>query len=260
MNINCKKNTLSFSELWMLSGLFIFLFGGYPSHAAEVNPYEVNYREQNTHHLKSLKDNPDTEIYVSNHKEDDNISMLEKGYDLIGTSGFAAFEASPDLALQHAKSIQADRVLVYRKYESAKTASSKFQLIKEAAKKGAEIDPNDLEDEPTQYQYFASYWAKLPTPSFGVHVIKLKQGSSNEPDASAVELPGLKVIAVIQESPAAVSNLQRGDTLLKMGEVSLTSAEDLFRAVKQYAGKTIPVGLQRNGQVAEVLVTLNARK
>ncbi|MFZ3088284.1 MAG: PDZ domain-containing protein, partial [Methylotenera sp.] len=124
--------------------------------ADEVNPYAKNYKGQNTGNLKSQNPNPDTKIFVSNHKEEDNISMLENGYDLIGTSGFSATEASPGLALQHAKAIKADTVLVYKKYESAATASSKLQLIKEAAKKGGEIDPNDLEEGPTQYQYFAS--------------------------------------------------------------------------------------------------------
>ena len=71
--------------------------------ADETNPYAKNYKEQNTNQLKSLDPNPDTKLYVSNHKEDDNISMLENGYDMIGSSGFSALEASPDLALQQAK-------------------------------------------------------------------------------------------------------------------------------------------------------------
>lgn len=229
------------------------------AHADEVNPYAKNYKEQNTNNLKSLDPDPDTKIYVSNHKDEDNISMLENGYDLIGTSGFSATEASSDLALQHAKAIKADTVLVYRKYESAKTASSKLQLIKEAAKKSKEIDPNDLEEGPTQYQYYASYWAKLPMPLLGVHIIKLKQIASEDEQVAKEEL-GLKVIAVIKESPAAKANIVKGDTLLKIGDVELAKAEDLFAAVKRYAGQTVPVQLERNGADAEVPVALNARK
>jgi len=230
------------------------------AHADEVNPYAKNYKEQNTGNLKSQDLNPDTKIFVSNHKEEDNISMLENGYDLIGTSGFSATEASPDLALQHAKAIKADTVLVYRKYESAATASSKLQLIKEAAKKGGEIDPNDLEEGPTQYQYFASYWAKLPMPLLGVHVIKLKQMVSDDEPAVPKEEPGLKIIAVIKESPAAKASIMKGDTLLKVGDVALAKADDLFAAVKRYAGQTVPVQLQRNGTDVLVSVALNGRK
>lgn len=230
------------------------------AHADEVNPYAKNYKEQNTNNLKSQAANPDTKIFVSNHKDEDNISMLENGYDMIGSSGFSAAEASPDLALQHAKAVKADTVLIYKKYESAKTASSKLQLIKEAAKTGNEIDPNDLVEEPTQYYFYASYWAKLPMPLLGVHVIKLKQMASDDESVLLKEEPGLKIIAVIKESPAAKASLVKGDTLLKIGDVELAKADDLFAAVKRYAGQTVPVQLQRNGADVKVSVVLNSRK
>lgn len=226
--------------------------------AAEENPFAKNYKEQNTHNLKSLNPNPDTKILLSNHKEDDNITMLEDGYDMIGTSGFSATEASPDLALQHGRNIKADTVLIYKKYESAKTASSQLQLVKEAAKKGEAIDPNDLVEEPTQYYFYASYWAKLPTPKFGVHIIKLKK-SADEDAAEAQVVPGLKIIAVIKDSPAAKAGILRGDTVLKMGDMTLESADDLFAAVKKYAGKTVDVELERLGVVNKLPVTLNVR-
>jgi hypothetical protein len=103
-------------------------------------------------------------MLLSNHKEDDNISMLEDGYDMMGSTGFSGTDVPVDDALQFGKSIKADTVLVYRKYGSAKTGSAKFDLIKQAAKTGGEIDEKDLVEEPTVYYYYASYWAKLPTP------------------------------------------------------------------------------------------------
>lgn len=98
--------------------------------AAEANPYAKNYKVQNTSSLKSLSAQPDTKMLLSNHKEEDNISMLEEGYDMMGSSGFSGTDASVDGALQFGKSIKADTVLVYRKYGSAKTGSAKFELIK----------------------------------------------------------------------------------------------------------------------------------
>jgi len=238
--------------------LALFAFINF-AHAAD-NPYAKNYKEQNTNNLKSLQPAPDTKMYISNHKDDDNISMLESGYDMIGSSGFSATETSFDLALQHAKSIKADTVLVYKKYESAKTASSKLQLIKEAAKKGGEIDPNDLTEEPTEYYYYASYWAKLPMPLLGVHIIKLKQKEADDDQVVVKDEPGLKIIAVIKDSPAAKASIVKGDALLKIGDVTLTAADDLFAAVKRYAGQTVPVQLQRNDTDVEVQVALNSRK
>lgn len=231
--------------------------------AADANPFAKNYKEQNTYKLKSLNPNPDTKILLSNHKEDDNIKMLEEGYDMMGSTGFTAVEAAPDLALQHGKSIKADTVLIYKKYDSAKITGSKLQLVKEAAKKGTEIDPNDLIEEPTQYAFYASYWAKLPMPTFGVHVIKLRLNTNTSPvegTETIEEIPGLKIIAVIQDSAAAKANILKGDTLLKMGDMTLSKAEDLFAAVKKYAGQTVTIELERKGVPTQVTVALNSRK
>lgn len=228
----------------------------------KVNLYAKNYKEQNSNHLKSQSANPDTKIYAGNRKEDDNISMLENGYDMMGTSGFDASGVPAEMALQHGKDIKADIVLVYSKAGSAKMPISKLHFIKDAAKKGNEIAPEDIVDEPTQYQYYASYWAKLPMPSLGVHVIKLVRVASEDAAdiVKASEEKGLKIIAVIKESPAAKANIVKGDALLKIGDVDLVKPDDLFAAVKRYAGQSVEVVLQRGDADVKTTVVLNARK
>jgi hypothetical protein len=227
-------------------------------YAADENLYAKNYQAQSTYQPKSQSAQPDTKMYLSNRKEDDNISMLENGYDMMGSSGFSATDAPVDAALQHGKAIKADTVLVYRKYGSAKTSSSKFELIKKAAKSGGEVDEKDLVEGPIEYQYYASYWAKLPMPLFGVHVIKLVRAASDEDEQKVAE-PGLKIIAVIKDSPAFKANVVKGDTLLKIGDVTLDKADDLFAAVKRYAGQAIPVVLLHEGTELKTTVLLNSR-
>lgn len=232
-------------------------------HAAEanvagINLYAKNYKEQNGYHLKSQEISPDTKIFVSNHKDDDNISMLEKGYDMMGSSGFDGETAPADWALQHGKNIKADTVLIYSKYGSTKTPHGKLELIKEAAKSGGEIDAKDLVEEPIQYQYYASFWAKLPMPLLGVHVIKLVKAENNE-DAQATGDRGLKIIAVIHESPAAKAGVVKGDNLLKIGDVNLAKADDLFAAVKRYAGQTVELEFLHNDTLTKKTVALNTR-
>lgn len=255
-----KKTVIAFM-LFSLLGLGSILAIN-QAHAADVNLFEKSYKAQNNGTLVSMQANPDTKMYVSNHKDEDNITMLESGYDLMGASAFEAGDVSADLALQHAKSIKADTVLVYSKYGSAKTASSKIQMIKEAAKKNnGEIDQKDLEQE-TEYNYYASYWAKLPMPLLGVHVIKLK-AVPNEDDAdktASKDDKGLKIIAVIKDSPAAKANLVKGDMLLKIGDVDLVKPDDLFVAVKRYAGQTVAVTLKRDEADVNTTVALNSRK
>lgn len=239
----------------LVMGSLLFVTSVYAADGA-VNLYEKNYKAQNQSNLKSQLPNPDTKMYVSNHKDDDNIAMLEDGYDLMGSSGFEAGNVSADLALEHGKNIKADTVLVYSKYGSAKTPDSKMQLIKEAIKNKGEVTEKDLAAEEEKYNYFASYWAKLPTPLMGVHVIKLIQVTENGPKPEA----GLKAIAVIKASPAAKAGLVKGDVILKLGDVKMDKSDDLFAAVKRYAGKTVQVEFERNGEMIATSIALNSRK
>ena len=207
--------------------------------SAEENLYTKHYKAQNAYGLVSSQANPETKMYVSNHKEDDNISMLESGYDMMGSSGFEAGDVAADLALAHGKSIKADVVLVYSKYGAAKSASSKMEMIREAAKTGKELTEKDMADEPTVYKYYASYWAKLPAPTLGVHVIKLVP-KTNDPE-EATEIPGLQLLAVIKDSPAAKAGLVRGDRLLKVNNVKLEKPEDLTATVRQLKGQLVDI-------------------
>lgn len=224
---------------------------------AAENLYEKNYKEQNNSNLKSMQANPDTKMYVSNHFDDDNISMLESGYDMMGSSGFEAGSIAPDLALEHAKSIKADVVLVYSKYASKKSSLSTLQTIKEAAKTTGEIDEDVLKADEEQYKYYASYWAKLPMPLLGLHVIKLKhrEKDSNE----VIEYDGLKVLAVIKGSSAAKAGLKRGDVLLKIAGVEIQTPAQLSQAVGKNKGKEVKISYERNDNLAETSAKLIAQ-
>ena len=240
----------------LISLVLLLVFSA--SASAADNLYAQNYKAQNTSNLVSLQANPDTKMYVSNHKDDDNISMLESGYDMMGTSGFEAGEVPADLALQHGKAIKADTVLVYSKYGSAKTAASKIAMIKESAKKnGGMVDPKDMVDEPTQYKYFASYWAKLPPPLLGVHIIKLTPKNSGHDDNATATNNGLKILAVIKGSPAEKAGLMRGDVLYKIGATVLNKPEALSPAVRQLQGQTVAIEYARDGAKAITTAQIN---
>ena len=252
---------------WMLVSLLTIgtLFMAGKLLAAE-NLFEKNYKAQNNGNLVSLQASPDTKMYVSNHKDDDNISMLENGFDMMGSSGFAAGEVPADLALQHAKAIKADTVLVYTKFGSAKTAASKIAVIKEAAKKGGGVvEDKDLKEDPTQYDYYASYWAKLPAPLLGVHIIKLipvtNDGDDVDPKTAKLnaEKIGLTILAVIKDSPAAKAGLLRGDVLTKIAGNELNKPEDLSGVVRKYQGQSVAIEFERGGEKKVANAQINNR-
>lgn len=247
-----KKNQTQWALLLSIT-LLMLVMSAWAS--AQENLYAKHYKAQNASGLTSSQANPDTKMYVSNHKEDDNISMLENGYDMMGSSGFEGGDVSADQALAHGRAIKADVVLVYSKYGAAKSASSKMEMIREAVKAGKELTEKDMADEPTVYKYYASYWAKLPTPTLGVHVIKLVP-KSNDPNAKT-EIPGLQLLAVIKDSPAAKAGLARGDRLLKINNTLLEKPEDLTAAVRQLKGQAVNIEYIRSDEALITKAQLN---
>lgn len=217
---------------------------------AEDNPYTVNYQVQNTG-LHTLQTDNEPQLFVGKKRDEDNISMLENGYDLMGFSSFESGEVPPELALAHARSIHADSILVYVKKAGNQTPSMTMEVIKEAVKKGKELTEQDVAPQPNKYRYFASYWAKLPPPVLGVHIIKLvpKKDLTAEDKAEAkVESEGVTVIAVIHASAAEKAGVLRNDQLLSINKDKVSDAVSLSKLVQRYRGKTVSLNIRRGGQ------------
>lgn len=235
-------------------GLLVLLFVGQA--CAETNPFEENYYAQNQASLTSMQTQPETQMLRGTKQADDNTSMLENGFDLMGSSSFDADEVSPDLALAHAKVIKADQVLLYVKQLTSETNASKIQKMREMAKENdGKVSEKALSKSGKRYKYAATYWAKLPPPLLGVHIVKLNAINNGE----SMPEKGLKLIAVIKESPAANAALMRGDVLLSIGENELEKPDDLFKAVAQYQGQTVEINYERDQVPMKTMVSINRR-
>lgn len=256
-----KKKMTSSLILLSLLGLGAVLLApkahAYDAVKANSNLFAEKYVEQNDHQLKSLKASPDTTLEIGENQEKDTTRMLENGYDMMGTSEFVSANISPELAKTHGKKIKADSVLVYDKSTSLTTNMVSLDGTEEGKKMIQEA--NEANAKNVQTIHYASYWAKLPMPLFGVHVIKLVKASAN-PSEEGVVQPGLKIIAVIKDSPAAKASITTGDTLLKIGDVAVEKADDLFAAVKRYQGQTVDVVFRHGDEDVKTTVALNSRK
>lgn len=223
--------------------------------AGAENLFTKNYVSKGNPVVALQPDPAAPRIYQGNDKVQDYQRTLENGYDMIGSSDFeAADDIGPDKLKEQAKKVKADLVLVYTKLTGSVPASVKVQQMREQARK-AQKNPDDsagvlLPEEHGLYSYFASYWVKLAPPIIGVHVTSTGEGDS---------VTGLKVIAVVKDSPAAKAALQQGDILTRIGEVELTKPEALSQAAKQYAGQTVEVAWQRDGEASKTSIALNKR-
>ena len=115
---------------------------------------------------------------------------------------------------------------------------------------GDEINEEDLVDKNVRYEINATYWVKLPKPTFGAHFIKLKSDS----DPKSVQ--GVQVIAVIKGSPAENAGVQKNDSITSVSGKLVENPDDLINAIKKNKGKSIEIGYIRNGKQSKVSVKL----
>ena len=224
------------------------------------NLFEKNYQTQSPKGFQSFSENPETKIMRGWEQKTDNIKMLEDGYDLMGHSNFTGPIIAPSLALEHAKSIKADMILVYDRQINDASRATKIKKARDKARKEnrikevgnlteIEINEDDLVDKSVKYEINATYWVKLPKPSFGTHFIKLK---SNDDDS----VKGVLVIAVIKGSPAANAGILRNDSITSIAEDFVNQPDELINAIRKNKGKLIEVGYIRGGKPSKVNVKL----
>ncbi len=176
-------------------------------------------------------------LHSGSDKVQDYYRLLEDGYDMLGYSSFEFGDVAPEKLRQHATRLGADIVLVY-------TQGVDSLARRQARKGGVEPAPGE---NGTRYEYFATYWVKLPPPLLGLHV----QREHQEADT------GLEVLAVVKHSPAAMAGFRRGDVLTGVGTVTVHHPEQLSREVRRWAGKSVEVIGRRDGTEFRSTVTLN---
>lgn len=201
----------------------------------EFNPYAKSYVSRMTAPTGTAEK---PRLFAGSDKVTDYYRLLEDGYDMLGYSSFETGDVPPDEALQQAADVHATLVLVYN-----------TGVDHVANRQNRKADDAESKPDGTIYQYFATYWAKLPTPLLGLHVQR------ERPDDDA----GLEVMAVIKNSPAAESGLLRGDVLTKIGDVELHRPEQLSQAAQRYSGQSVDVVWRRGENEFRKSVTLNRR-
>lgn len=226
---------------------------GVTENANSENPYIKSYLSLDKPAIALQPDPDGPKLFRGNNKDTDNNRMLVKGFDMLGYSSFDAKEVKPEQALEQAKQLKADLVLVYTKETAGTPASVKIQQMREQAMKAKSAKNTDappLDDSPV-YNYYASYWVKIAPPVIGVHV----KGTSKD-----AKVDGLIVLAVVEGSPAFNASLKEGDMLTRIGDVALTNTQSLSQVVKSYEGKTVDVEYVREGKPIKTVMTLNKRK
>lgn len=228
--------------------LFCFNLQALAEEAA--NPYATGYSKR----MDASAEKPvsgDVRIFKGSDKERDYLRLLEDGYDLLGVSSFKAGDVPPAQAAAQAKDVKADIVMVYTnrfgKVPDAVKMEAARNKLKNKSDYGAAPEFELLGNMEYGFEYYATFWTKLPPPLLGVHVNDRPQGDKT---------PGVPVVAVIKNSPAAAADIRGGDEVLRIGAQETNNGESLVKAVREQAGKTVEVTWSRDGSVMHTPVTL----
>ena len=218
--------------------------------AVAENPFAKSFIRRELPAVALQPEAAGPKVYRGEDQVNDYQRMLENGYDMLGYSEFlAGADIPPALLEQHAGQVHADVALVYTRLAGEVPASVQVQQLREQAKKGESPDIAEAESKDT-YNYFASYWAKLRPPLLGVHVA----GPADDGESD-----GLRVIAVIHDSPAEKAGILEDDVLKRLGEVALKSPSALSQAAQRYPGQKADMDVQRGQSELHIPVQLNPR-
>jgi hypothetical protein len=251
--------------------LLLFLLSG-------CNPYTQFYTDFTNG--RNITEDPDyiissgkpKLIYGSN-IQDDFKRMAENGYVLIGASSFNAATVDKNLAMDHAKKIHADTVIVYSEYTNTVSGSMPLTVpdTQTSYHSGSIYGSGGgfanyygssttygtrtayMPYSVRRYDYYASYWVKAKPPSLGVYVDDLTDELRREIESNK----GVCIMAVAKDSPAFHNDLLAGDVIRKINDTEVVDKVHFMKIISENKGKLIEIEIYRNGKTIVKQIQLN---
>jgi hypothetical protein len=202
--------------------------------------------------------------------------MEEDGYMPIGESSFNGADATPAQALSHARTINAEIVLIYQQYTDTTSGvmpltlpdskSSTTYFYGNAYGSGGSANLYGSSYQTTygtkttyipynvrRYDFYASYWVKAKPPVFGIRVRDL----TDEEKRGIGSNKGVAVAVVQRNSPAYNADIIAGDIIKTIQGESVLDTKEGVDLIVKYKGQEIRVEIARGSQSLTKTVKLN---
>jgi hypothetical protein len=226
-----------------------------------TNPYSKYYQD-----FTGGKDILDDSRYIISTGEpklkqgsDPNIdtkNMREDGYLLIGLSCFNAGSVSQDAAIEQAKKVHAEIVIVYNKYTH--TLSGYTPVMSPtyhsgtisgsgggfANYSGSSYTTNYVPYNVARYVYFATYWVKGKPPRLGIFFNDLTDELRHKIGSNK----GVYIIVVVKGSPAFNNDLLTGDVIRRVNGVEVIDSKQLQNWLSENNHSELELEIFRNGE------------
>lgn len=221
--------------------------------------------------------------------EQDDERMGRDGYALIGSATFSASEnawsAIDDNAVEQAEDVDADAVVVYRKFKSGTSgmpdgnqANDENLLIYGTGEhQGSYASVGDSSwsvgssssdgtswsigtSSPSVYQssdvydFTATFWRRLKPGGLGANFRNLSIAEQHKSGSNE----GVVITAVRHGSAAFKEDILVGDILRKVGNKKVVDAASAAAALRPYHGRSVRIVLWRNGKMVKKKIRIPA--
>jgi hypothetical protein len=236
------------------------------------NPYAQFYKDLTggkdiTQEPRIILSTSEPELIQGTNADADIKKMLENSYILIGFSSFNAANVSQQSAVEQAKQVHAETVIVYNRYThtlqgvmpittpdtqtySAYNSGTIYGSGGGFANYSGSTYGTSYGTKTTympyaiaRYDYSASFWVKM-RPKLGIHFDDLtdelrKKIGSNK---------GVCIKVVVKNSPAFAADLLPDDVIRRINNIEIIDKEHLYRMLETEKGNEIELQIYRNNQ------------
>jgi len=241
------------------------------------NPYRDTYTSQLSDKVPRaepaslLPAQAEPRLVMSQDLRADAIKLLEDGYRPIGRSQFQGMKVNASAAVEQARAVGADVVLVREKFLTTQTyaqpvgdwtpdrriVTDDTTVTRDSGSQAVQTQTHQsvvtIEGEyqvqyvPASYdtyEHTASYWRRAPAPILGLLVSDLGEAERKALQSNK----GVLVKVVVRSSPAFLADCFRGDIVRRLGDHEVVGTEDFFQVVEAQAGQRVDLELWRDGK------------
>lgn len=214
-------------------------------------------------------------IYTGQTVEEDANNLIRSGFIQVGYSNFNASAANVSDAVEQAKAVSAEVVVVYTKHTN--TLQGNYDYYLPDTKTSTTLSNGNVygdvnlsysgTDTTTTYEskkytvpytvnrydYLATYWAKGKRLRLGVRLNPLSPEIRQEIGSNK----GVVIANVMDNSPAFMADILEGDILKKINSDEILDVKSGLDIIAKHAGERIVMTLIRNSKIITKNVQLN---
>ena len=204
-------------------------------------------------------------LYYGDDEAKDSLRMAENNYRSVGNSSFYTDSINDADAIDQAKAVHAEVVMLYSKYKRTvsgnapltlpNTTTSSTNFSGNAYGSGGSATYSGTANTTNygtkttyipysydQSDFLAIYWIKSKPRIFGINYEDLTEDIRRKTGSNK----GVLVTVVTKDSPAFDADILRGDVIKNIGDVLITNIDLANKTIDKYQGQEVDVLIFRD--------------